>query len=427
VGQAGADILRIAQTGVLVAVDEIGLANPWFHPAWPLCRALGALGFGGVHLSGAGAAGEDFSVMMDDFPFTYGDLLSEATPPCEIVVHLGTDPDRQETCARFARSHASAFTSVSWETSRVVMESLDEVLRGNRVLPQNSAAGGAPFEPILRIAAGVALQEALISAGQLEDAAPADPRVSFDAAAETRTQQADAPRWSDVCIEDAIIEEIGAGAVGTHLLESIVPMLGRGCELRIVDFDRVGPENLAIQPAFTREDVGRPKATVMAEKLADIANYELRIQPLVMRYEDRPPTLSPPSLRIACPDTFAARDYINRCSIEDGIPLVEAGSAPLVAQQRSYLPGRTACIAHRIPNLSDRAAAEREPQSCSLNRALTLPGTSMICGGILAAEALRALRPQEFGWPSTGTVVYDAHFPERFGVIDLRPPCSHPI
>jgi hypothetical protein len=63
----------------------------------------------------------------------------------------------------------------------------------------------------------------------------------------------------------------------------------------------------------------------------------------------------------------------------------------------------------------------------SLNRALTLPGTSMICGGILAAEALRALRPQEFGWPSTGTVVYDAHFPERFGVIDLRPPCSHPI
>ncbi len=51
----------------------------------------------------------------------------------------------------------------------------------------------------------------------------------------------------------------------------------------------------------------------------------------------------------------------------------------------------------------------------------------MVCGGILAAEALRALRPQEFGWPSTGTVVYDAHFPERFGVIDLRPPCSHPI
>ena len=427
VSQAGADILRISQTGVLVCVDEVDLADPWFHPAWALCRALGALGFGFVHLRGAGAFGDEFSLMMDDYPFTHSDLLAEAIPPCDIVLHLGTNPRARAAYAGLALSRSSAFASVSWETSRVVMESLDGVLHGDRALPQNAAAGGAPLEPIARIAAGLALQEALIFAGGLEDAAPADPRVIFDAAAETRTQQADAPRWPDLCIENAIVEVIGAGAVGTHLLESLAPMLGRGCELRIVDFDRVGPENLAIQPAFTREDVGRPKATAMAEKLADISDSELRIEPLVMRYEDRPPTLSAPSLRIACPDSFAARQYVNRCSVEDGIPLVEAGSAPLVAQQRSYLPGRTACIAHRIPNLAERAAVERDPESCSLNRALTLPGTSMVCGGILAAEALRALQPQAFGWPSTGTVVYDAHFPERFGVIDLRPPCSHPI
>ena len=109
----------------------------------------------------------------------------------------------------------------------------------------------------------------------------------------------------------------------------------------------------------------------------------------------------------------------------DNVPLVEAGSAPLVAQQRSYLPGRTACLAHRIANLADRAAKEEDPASCSQNRALTLPGTSMVCGGILAAEALRALQPETFGYPSTGTVVYDAHFPERLGVTDFRPPCLH--
>jgi molybdopterin/thiamine biosynthesis adenylyltransferase len=193
-----------------------------------------------------------------------------------------------------------------------------------------------------------------------------------------------------------------------------------------VDFDVVGPENLATQPAFSAADVGRAKAMVMAEKLAPFCDPELTIRPMVMRYQDRPPELPAPSLRIACPDTFAARRYANDCSIDDGIPLVEAGSAPLVAQQRSYLPGRTACLQHRIPNLAGRAAAERAPASCSQDRALTLPGTSMVCGGILAAETLRALEPEAFGWPSPGTIVYDARFPERFGVIDPRNPCSHP-
>ena len=63
--------------------------------------------------------------------------------------------------------------------------------------------------------------------------------------------------------------------MGTHLLESIAPMLGPGCELRIVDFDQVGPENLATQPAFSTVDVGRPKAIVMAEKLAPFCDPEL--------------------------------------------------------------------------------------------------------------------------------------------------------
>jgi molybdopterin/thiamine biosynthesis adenylyltransferase len=250
--------------------------------------------------------------------------------------------------------------------------------------------------------------------------------VSFDAADESRIQRSDTPRWLDFFIEDAVIEVIGAGAVGTHLLESFAPMLGTDCELRIVDFDLVGPENLVTQPVFRHEDVGTPKAVAIAEKLDDLCVGELRIEPMVMRYEDRPAALSPPSLRIACPDSFAAREAINRCSLDDGIPLVEAGSAPLVAQQRSYLPGHTACLAHRIPNFAQRAAEERGPQRCSLEPALTLPGTSMICGGMLAAEALRALRPDVFGWPSAGTVVYDAHFSARFGVIDPRPPCVHP-
>jgi molybdopterin/thiamine biosynthesis adenylyltransferase len=424
--EAGADILRIGETTVLVAVDAADLADPMFHPAWALCRALGGLGFGFIRLVGAGIVGEELSLRMASFPFARDDLPPGEAPPADVVLHLGSDRGSREAWARLARSRSSHFASLSWGPTWVAMRSLEGILLGAGAQDRAPRAGGGPLAPVARIAAGLALQEALIFAGQLAEAAPPAPLIRFDAASETRGWEEDRSEWPEVWIEDEVLEVMGAGAVGIHLLESLAPLLGPGCELRIADFDEVGPENLAIQPAFSVEDVGRPKAAVMAEKIAPLCDPELVIRPLVMRYEDRPPALSAPSLRIACPDSFAARKHANDCSLADGVPLVEAGSAPLVAQQRSYLPGRTACLEHRIPKLAERAAAERDSASCGLDRALTLPGTSMVCGGILAAEALRALRPQGFGWPSPGTIVYDARFPERFGVIDPRPPCSHP-
>lgn len=431
VEQAGADVLRISETQVLVVTDDLLAGEPWHHPVWPLCRALGALGFGCVHLRGAEAFGGDFSPLMEGFPFTHeptlglDDALPEEASPCEVVLHFGGDPDLRDACARLARSRSSHFASLCWGTSWVAMESLaavfgDVSVRGADPMPEEDGP-----TPVTRIAAGLALQEALIVAGQLAAAAPPDPLVSFDAAAQTRRHRVEAPAWPPVCIESSIVEVIGAGAVGIHFLEAFGPLLAPGCELRIFDFDEVGLENLALQAAFSPEDVGRPKATVMAEKLARICHPALDLQPMPIRYEERRPTLSRPSLRVACPDSFAARKRVNDCSIADGVPLVEAGSSPLACQERSYLPGRTACLEHRIPRLAERAAGERERASCTAAQAFTLPGTNMVCAGILAAEALRALQPEKFGWPSTGTVVYDAHFPERFGLIDDRPPCSH--
>jgi molybdopterin/thiamine biosynthesis adenylyltransferase len=423
--QAGADVLRIGETALLVAVDEADIDVPWFHPAWALCRALGALGFGLVQLRGAGAFGDEFSLLMEGFPFAQDESPLEEAPPCDMVLHLGSDPDSREVCARHALSHSLPFVSLSWSSHWVAMHSLAGILSGAAAPEGTPLAGDQPLDPIARIASGLALQEALIFAGQLEAAGSPAPLISFDAASETRQLEAGGSEWPEVCIENRTLEVIGAGAVGTHLLESLAPMLGPGCELRIVDFDVVGFENLATQPIFSADDIGRAKAYVMAEKLAPICDPALVIRPLVMRYEDRPTALSTPSLRIACPDSFAARKYANDCSLADGVPLLEAGSAPLVAQQRSYLPGRTACLEHRIPRLAKRAADERDPASCWRDRALTLPGTSMVCGGILAAESLRALQPEELGWPSAGTVSYDARFPDRFGVVEFRRPCFH--
>ena len=109
----------------------------------------------------------------------------------------------------------------------------------------------------------------------------------------------------------------------------------------------------------------------------------------------------------------------------DGVPLVEAASSRLAAQQRSYLPGRTACLEHQIRDLAGRARGEDDRGSCALERAVTLPGANMVAGGMLALAALRALDPERFGAPSQGTHTYDARFPARLGVVAPRPACEH--
>ncbi len=57
IAQAGADVLAIAETTVLIVLDDPPQGQPWEHPAWALCRGLGALGFGTIHLCGAGEHG----------------------------------------------------------------------------------------------------------------------------------------------------------------------------------------------------------------------------------------------------------------------------------------------------------------------------------------------------------------------------------
>jgi len=428
---AGADILAISEATVLVAVDGIPGCAPWEHPAWALCRALRALGFGRVELHGGEEHSFEFSHLMHGAVFEHTalewlrELASPRSQGQEIIVHLGSDPLSREFLIETARQRTSNFVGVRWGSSWVEMGSMCFEAISGEEFPLDAVLDENPTPPLARISAGLALQETLNVVGQLDEVAPPEARVSFDAASETRAFESVPGASSAKSIENDVVEVIGAGAVGTNFLESFAPMLGRGCELRIFDFDRVGPENLHTQPAFSTQDVGRPKAEVMSEKLAKICNTSLELRPVIARYEERSRDLSTPTLRVCCPDTFAARKNCNDRSLADGVPLVEAGCTPLAAQVRSYLPGYTACLECRIRSLPLRAAQEQDRAACAQQQAYTLPGSSMICGGLLATEALRTLDPDHFGRPSRGTIAYDARIGRRLGILDERPACSH--
>lgn len=443
IAEAGMDVARIARSEVLLKIGELDARALPRHPVWPLCRALQAVGFAAVHLHG----GIDYfetidpscgSSFLEAGPQTsYGSVVVQApdawigegvlndVPRTDIVVDLTNDPQSKLLCASLCAKRRIPFVSVAWDATWAAVRVTTRRHRKNERLHAVLGSTEFPLPPVSRIAAGLALQEVLLLAGGPATTQPPEGEVVYDVASDQRIQRATSPAQTSATLHDVTAEVIGAGGIGVHLLECLGPLMGRGCTLRVFDPDVVAHENLSLQTAYGLHDVGRPKAQVIAEKLVPAVGPGVEIRPFCVPYQVRPAHLGSPTVRIACPDNFAARKYANELSIGDGVPLVEAGSSPLAAQQRSYVPGKTACLAHRMPNLDEEAAREAVPASCGRVRELTLPGTNMIIGSILAAEVRRVVCPEAYGEPCQGVIMYDARVPARFGIVERRPPCEH--
>jgi molybdopterin/thiamine biosynthesis adenylyltransferase len=428
IAEAGADVKRLARTRVLVKVDPVPMSSSGGHPLLPFCTAAAAAGIGSVNVFGAthyceklasAARARNFELTTGQGPCGRG---ADATPCADVILDLTNDPQSKRQTYELATDQSIGYASVRWGATWAGVTS------GRDAWPTKIRTGdqGTPIQhAVARIAAGLALQEILVFAGQLPLAVLATEAL-YDAASNPRTDRIGLKPWPDVFIEDARVDVLGAGSVGCHLLECLVPLLGAGCELRVFDPDVVGPENLCLQTAYDEDDLGMPKAQAIAARLAHICNPGVSILPFAMCYEERPRPLCRPALRILCVDNFAARKAANDESVlRDEVPIVEAGSSPLAGQVRSYLPGRTACLECRIPDLAVKAAQETAPASCALNPAPTLPSVNMVLAGVLATEALRCLFPETLGPPSTGTIVYDARVPQRFGVVEVAATCAH--
>jgi adenylyltransferase/sulfurtransferase len=427
--EADLDVRRIGSARVLLKVGDIPEGQVRQHPLWSLARAMRALGF--RHIDVCGAAGVFDALDADDSEEScplvqhpglwVSDAMRFTAPDADIVVDLSNEQTSVHSSAALAADRSVPFLASGW--SRSWMFVLGGVSAAADVRATPAGAAVQPLAPIARMVAGSLLQETLAVLGVI-DVVPADPVVLFDAASDSRKGRGGARQWPPGREGAGRVEVIGCGAVGTNLVESLLPMLGPGTEVVLYDPDVVGRENLATQPAFSERDVGRPKAVCLAERQERRGSAGPRVVPRVQCYEQDHTNRVPPALRVSCPDSYSVRLEANRRSMRDGSPLADAGVSPLTAQQRTYVRGQTVCLEHRM-QLADRAAVERDRAGCGQAHAATAPGTSMICGGLLAAEALRAMRPGVYGPPSRGVITYDMRFPQRFGVADIRPPCDH--
>ena len=205
-------------------------------------------------------------------------------------------------------------------------------------------------------------------------------------------------------LQAARIAVIGAGAIGNEVVKNLA-LLGVGT-IDVFDFDRVELHNLT-RSIFLREaDVGRPKASAVASRAAEV-DPNVRVRAIEGDVWRTLPLgrLEGYSSAIACVDNFEARMRLSQLCLLAGVDLVNAAidaryvsveSFPLSAES---LP---ACYECHLPDSAyERVAARYScgwlPRLLHAERKIATTAITASVAGALAVQA--ALRIGE----SSGT------------------------
>jgi len=133
-------------------------------------------------------------------------------------------------------------------------------------------------------------------------------------------------RQRDLLPEDRLlghtVHVVGCGAIGSNLAVQVGKMCGEHVNMVLWDDDEVSDENLSVQ-FFRKGDVGRPKAEVMAEIVADFDGpSSAQIQ---VRNERVTPDTILNGVVIVCVDSLEARREIFDAAFNGGANLLIDG------------------------------------------------------------------------------------------------------
>lgn len=153
---------------------------------------------------------------------------------------------------------------------------------------------------------------------------------------------------------------VGLGGLGS-LSAYYLAAAGVG-RLKMVDCDRVAPENLNRQILYAAADIGREKIAAAGERLAAL-NPDCRIDATCRRVDEA----GAHSLAGGCDvivdatDNRSTRLALNRASQEHGVPFVYGGIDGWNGSAAVFLPGKTACLACLVNPLYPIGKTARRP------------------------------------------------------------------
>ncbi|UCE19508.1 MAG: HesA/MoeB/ThiF family protein [Gemmatimonadota bacterium] len=154
--------------------------------------------------------------------------------------------------------------------------------------------------------------------------------------------------WNQERLKSARALVVGVGGLG-GVSATYLAAAGVGY-LRICDSDRVELSNLNRQILFTTEDIGKPKAALVAQRLS-AQNPEIKIEPL----SDKLTETNASELASGCDliidglDNHADRLKLNKASFDLNIPFLYGAINEWLGQLSFFHPPETACLACLLP------------------------------------------------------------------------------
>lgn len=133
---------------------------------------------------------------------------------------------------------------------------------------------------------------------------------------------------------------IGCGALGTA---AALYLAGAGVGMMdVIDYDTVDLSNLQRQPAFAEADAGKPKARVLAGRLAAL-NSEISVNGVIAKVsEDNFAKLTAGAdILMECTDNPATKYMITGLCERSSLPYVIGGVNGFQGQVMSWSPGAT--------------------------------------------------------------------------------------
>jgi molybdopterin/thiamine biosynthesis adenylyltransferase len=225
--------------------------------------------------------------------------------------------------------------------------------------------------------------------------------------------------WDQQRLQNARVMVVGAGALGNEIVKNLA-LLGVG-NILIGDFDHVEPSNLSRSVLFRREDEGRRKAEVAAERAKELnpdintawfhGDITCELGLGVFRRMD---------VVIGGLDNREARIAVNSACWRLGVPYVDGGTHTFEGQVRVFASPNGPCYECTLSAESYKAIQERI--RCNLllemsgreaeGKVATTPVASSIIAGLEVQEAIELIHGME---PPTGkTIIYNGYTHEVY-------------
>lgn len=145
------------------------------------------------------------------------------------------------------------------------------------------------------------------------------------------------------------ISIVGAGGLGTPAAWGLVTGTPSHCTLKIIDPDLIELSNLNRQVFFRESDVGKSKASVLAERLKEISTdlpQQVKLLPVEANLElaNIEGLLADSDFVIDATDSPATKLLINDYCVLNRIPYCYGGCTGLEGLILPVVPGQSACL-----------------------------------------------------------------------------------